>query len=50
MFVGGLAGLALAFAGAKFWVVLATLIASVLMPAIYSLVYYKQLERRGEIA
>jgi uncharacterized membrane protein len=50
MFVGGLAGLALAFAGAKLWVVMATLIASVLMPAIYSLVYYKQLERRGELA
>ena len=50
MFVGGLAGLILAFAGARFWVVMATLIASVLMPAIYSLVYYKQLERRGELA
>jgi uncharacterized membrane protein len=50
MFVGGLAGLILAFAGAKFWIVMAMLIASVLMPAIYSLVYYKQLERRGQIA
>lgn len=49
MVLGGLVGLALSYAGTGFWVPFAALLAGVLAPAIYSLVYYKQLERRGEI-
>jgi uncharacterized membrane protein len=49
MVLGGLAGLALSFAGTAFWVPLAALMAGVFAPVVYSLVYYKQLEHRGQI-
>ena len=47
--LGGLVALILALAGAPFWVPIAALIAGAFVPVVYSLVYYKQLERRGEI-
>lgn len=47
--VGGLAGLALTLFGLQGWPVLAVLLAAPLIPAAYSLIFYKQLERRGEL-
>ena len=47
--VAGLLGVLMAAAGLPGWPVLAVLMAGVLAPAIYSLTYYKQLERRGEL-
>jgi len=49
MVLGALTSLVVSFAGAPFWVLFATLMAGVLAPAIHSLVYYKHLERRGEV-
>jgi uncharacterized membrane protein len=49
MVVGGLCGLILALAGAWPWLCLVSVLAGAFVPAIYSLVYYKQLERRGEL-
>jgi uncharacterized membrane protein len=49
MVLGGLVALILALAGARFWVPIATVIAGAFVPVVYSLVHYKQLERRGEI-
>jgi len=46
---GGLLGLALTVAGRSGWPTLASLLAAALIPPIYSLVFYKQLERRGEL-
>lgn len=46
---GGLAGLALTLFGVDGWPVFAVLMAGGLIPAAYSLVFYKQLERRGEL-
>jgi uncharacterized membrane protein len=45
---GGLIGLVLSIAGLFFWAILVPL-AGALAPVVYSLVYYKQLERRGEL-
>ncbi|HME57136.1 MAG TPA: SdpI family protein [Terracidiphilus sp.] len=45
---GGLVGLALSIAGLYLWA-LAAILLPALASVIYSLVYYKQLERRGEI-
>ncbi len=50
MVLGGLIGLILALAGAGPWLCLVPVLAGAFVPAIYSLIYYKQLERRGEIA
>jgi uncharacterized membrane protein len=47
--LGGIVALVLALAGAPFWCPISVLLAGAFTPAIYSLVYYKQLERRGEI-
>lgn len=47
--LGGLAGWVLAWAGAGFWLPFAALMAGALVPVVHSLVYYKRLERRGEI-
>ena len=47
--VGGLVGLALTLFGLQGWPVLAVLLAAPLIPAGYSLVFYKQLERRGQL-
>jgi uncharacterized membrane protein len=48
-FACGLIGLVAVILGAPFWLPLATVIAGPTIPAIYSLVFYKQLERRGEL-
>ena len=47
--LGGLIGLALTAIGVKGWLPFAALMASALVPVVYSLVVYKQLERRGEL-
>jgi len=46
---GGVIGLALVVIGVKGWPLFAALMAGALVPAVYSLVVYKQLERRGEL-
>jgi uncharacterized membrane protein len=46
---GGVIGLALVVIGVKGWPPFAALMAGALVPAVYSLVVYKQLERRGEL-
>ncbi|HEY1209447.1 MAG TPA: SdpI family protein [Terracidiphilus sp.] len=48
MVASGLVGLVLSFAGLFLWAILVPL-AGALAPVVYSLVIYKQLERRGEI-
>ena len=48
MVVGGLIGLVLSILGLFLWAILVPL-SGALAPVVYSLVYYKQLERRGEI-
>lgn len=47
--VGGVAGLVLTLFGLEGWPVLAVLLAAPLIPAAYSLIFYKQLERRGQL-
>jgi uncharacterized membrane protein len=47
--VAGLAGLLMTVAGSNGWPVLVVLLLGALVPVIYSLTYYKQLERRGEL-
>jgi hypothetical protein len=44
-----LLGLALTIAGVDGWPVFAVLLAGALLPAVYSLVFYKELERRAEL-
>ncbi|HUK31717.1 MAG TPA: SdpI family protein [Candidatus Acidoferrum sp.] len=48
-FVCGVIGFVLALFRAPFWSVMAILAAGALVPVVYSLVLYKQLERRGEV-
>lgn len=48
-FIGGLLGLISVIVQASFWAPLAFILAAALIPGVYSLVVYKQLERRGEI-
>ena len=45
----GVLGLIAVILRAPFWVPVAMIVAGALMPAGYSLVFYKQLERRGEL-
>lgn len=47
--LGGLGGLVLTLARAPFWASFGLLMAGVLIPVAHSLVYYKRLERRGEV-
>ena len=47
--MGHPAGLALTIAGLNGWPVMIALLAGALIPVGYSLVFYKQLERRGEL-
>ena len=47
--LGGVIGLALTAIGVKGWLPFAALMASALVPVVYSLVVYKQLERRREL-
>jgi uncharacterized membrane protein len=49
MVAGGIAGLILALAGG-IWLSIGSLLLGAVVPAIYSLVYYKKLERRGELS
>jgi uncharacterized membrane protein len=46
---GALGSLVLSLAGASFWLPLTALLTGALAPVVYSLVYYKQLERRGQV-
>jgi uncharacterized membrane protein len=47
-FAGGLLGLVGVILRAPFWLPVAAILVAALVPAVYSLVFYKQLERRGE--
>jgi uncharacterized membrane protein len=47
--LGGVVGLSLTAIGVKGWLPFAALMAGALVPVVYSLVFYKQLERRGEL-
>ena len=47
--VGGLAGVALIAIGLNGWPPFVVLMAGALIPVLYSLYFYKQLERRGEL-
>jgi uncharacterized membrane protein len=46
-FAGGLLGLLAVIVGAPFWLPLTAILIAALAPVIYSLVFYKQLERQG---
>lgn len=48
-FAGGLLGLIAVFLHAPFWVAMAGILVAALVPAFYSLVLYKQLERHGNL-
>jgi len=48
-FAGGLVGLVLTLFGVQGWPVFAVLMAGALAPVVYSLIFYKQLERRREL-
>jgi len=48
-FVCGVTGMALAFLPTPLWLVVSVLAAGPLASVVYSLVFYKQLERRGEV-
>jgi uncharacterized membrane protein len=48
-FIAGLAGLLAVILRAPFWLPIAAILCAAFVPAIYSLVFYKQLERRGEL-
>lgn len=49
MVLGALASFVLRYANTEFWIPIAAILLGGLIPAVYSLVYYKQLERRREI-
>ena len=49
MVVGGLVGMALLAGGLDGWPAFAALMAGAFIPVLYSLYFYKQLERRGEL-
>jgi uncharacterized membrane protein len=46
-FAGGLLGLLAVIVGAPFWLPITAILIAALAPVIYSLVFYKQLERQG---
>jgi uncharacterized membrane protein len=48
-FAGGLVGLIAVIFRAPFWLPIGLLLIAALVPAIYSLVFYKQLERQGQL-
>jgi len=48
-FVGGLLGLGALILRAPFWLSLTAILIAALIPVIYSLIFYKQLERRGQL-
>lgn len=49
LFAGGLLGLIAVILRAPFWLPIAAIIIAALIPAAYSLVFYKRLERKGEL-
>jgi uncharacterized membrane protein len=49
IFVGGLVGLIGVLLHAPFWMPIACFLVAAFVPAAYSLVFYKQMERRGEL-
>lgn len=49
-FVGGVAGLIAVILHAPFWLPMAAILVAAITPAVYSLVFYKQLERRGQLS
>ena len=49
-FAGGLLGLIAVIFRAPFWLPVAAILAAALIPAVYSLVFYKQLEKRGQLS
>jgi immunity protein, SdpI family len=49
LFAGGLAGLVAVILRASFWAPIVMILAGALIPVIYSLIFYKQLERRGAL-
>ena len=49
-FAGGLLGLIFVIFRGPFWLPVAAILAAALIPAIYSLVFYKQLEKRGQLS
>ena len=48
-FAGGLLGLLAVILHAPFWLPMTAILVAALVPAVYSLIFYKQLERRGEL-
>lgn len=48
-FAGGLLGLLAVILHAPFWAPITAILIAALVPAVYSLVFYKQLERRGDL-
>ncbi len=48
-FAGGLVGLIAVILRAPFWLPIAAILIAAFTPAVYSLVFYKQLERRAEL-
>jgi uncharacterized membrane protein len=48
-FAGGLLGLLAVILRGPFWLPVTTILVAAFIPAIYSLIFYKQLERRGQI-
>jgi len=49
MFAGGVLGLIAAILRASFWLPIGLVMTGAVVPAVYSLVLYKKLERRGEL-
>lgn len=49
-FAGGLLGLLAVLFHAPFWLSMTAILAAAVVPVIYSLVFYKQLEHRGELS
>jgi uncharacterized membrane protein len=49
LFAGGLLGLLAVILRAPFWLPIAAILVATLIPAAYSLVFYKRLERKGEL-
>jgi uncharacterized membrane protein len=49
LFIGGIVGLLAVILHAPFWLPIVAIVTATLIPVIYSLVFYKQLERKGAL-
>jgi uncharacterized membrane protein len=49
-FAGGLLGLVAVILNAPFWLPVVAILAAALIPTVYSLAFYKQLEKRGQLS